>query len=192
VGLAQLIARLEREADARVAAIDAQASKELAEVVRARERVRSAVREDELTRLRAVRRARLGRELALARSRARAKTLDARRAFVARVMERVARLLPGALEDPSYLESVSRQTTEVLAYAPDRAVILRCAPPLATRLAALCTGDERVSLEADAACDAGVVLVAQDGSLEVDDTLRARLARMAGALAPLFMAEVGG
>jgi len=189
VGLAQLVARLEHEADARIASIEERARAELEGIAQQRERASSAAREQDLAVRRAARRTRLEGELAQARSQARDATLSARRAFVDRVLGRAATMLDGAERDETYLSALAGQTAEVMRFVDDRPVSVRCRPALATRLSRA-PGTLAAALEPDPQCPVGVILTARDGSVQIDDTLSARLQRLRGQLGPELLAEV--
>ena len=170
MGFAQLVARLEREADARVAAIEDAARRELEAIAEEGARASSEVRAGELARLRAARRARL--------------------AFIERVLARARVLLEDAEHDGAYLDGIAAQTGEALRYVDDRPITLRCRPALAARLAQAMVGRGEIVLEPDATCPVGVVLEARDRSVVVDDTLAARLERLAAEIGPSLVSEV--
>ena len=190
MGLAQLVARLEHEADVRIAAVEDATRRELEEIAKERERFSDAAREDELASRRAARRARLDRELAQARREAQTALLAARRALIERVLTRTRELLETAERDEAYLSGIAQQTRQALRFVDDRPMAIRCRPALADRLRDELSDLAAVTLEADPRCPPGVVLTAVDGSVEVDDTLEARLGRVAMRLGPSFLAEI--
>lgn len=191
MGLEQLVQRLERETDARIADIDGRARDALDAIAREQERASGEARDRELARRRDERRRRLDRDLAEARARANARVLAARGAFCDRVLARAEALLDAADRDEAYLGAVVAQTREALRFVEDRAVTVRCRPAIAERLALDSVGrDQRVSIESDPACPAGVRIAATDGTVSIDDTLRARLERLASGLRPILVAEI--
>lgn len=193
MGFAELVARLERDADARVAAIESRARADVDAALAEGARSASATRERALAARRDARRARLALELAEARRRARADELRALHGVVDRVMQRAGELLDriDRDSDPASLAALPAQIAAALRYVSGVDAVVRCRPSLAPLVRAAVAGhDARLAVEEAADMPVGVAIRAQDGSVEVDDTLPARLARMRRRLAVDVAARV--
>jgi vacuolar-type H+-ATPase subunit E/Vma4 len=191
MSLEALLARLERDAEARVAQIRAEGEARARACVEAASR-RSSQRIDEaLAERRAKRRTRLERELAATRKTLRAERLRAQHDFLDRVFARAAALAEGSADDPRYLAALPRHLEEALAYLGARAGELRCAPRLAPRLRELLAAHPQVELAVDAALALGIEARARDGALRVDNTLAARLRRARARLEAELLARAG-
>jgi len=182
MGLAELISRLEREAEARVVRMRAEADAQI-------EAIRSAAaldvqreRESILASRATARRAQLELELAQARQRARHDELTAEHALVDRVLGRVRELLDGVDADPGYLAELAARLEDILRFAPAE-VVVRCRPSLARAVRDVVGRHSSASCEEVDGMPVGISLVARDGSMEVDDTLPTRLTRYEALLA---------
>lgn len=190
MALPDLIARLERDAQGQVEAITRRADAEVRAIEAAAAREAADATTRDLAERRRARQAALQRELSLARRRARADELVARRALMTRVFERARSLAAGAAVAPRHQDAVAGEFEEVLSYLEGLDVRVRCPAGTASLLqevAARCG----VVVEIDAAIGPGFVAEAVDGSVIIDHTLAARLARLEGQLAIDLMAEVG-
>jgi vacuolar-type H+-ATPase subunit E/Vma4 len=138
---------------------------------------------DELDRRKAVRALEIaGRESVMrmeARGGARRSALGARQLLVDRVFERATTLLPD-LATPEWLEG---EVGRVLPYLPDGEVTITCRTRDVARVKRLVAKRADVSVRADDAILAGVIAELGDGSLVVNGTAEARLARMRSMLA---------
>jgi vacuolar-type H+-ATPase subunit E/Vma4 len=182
VGLSELVARLERDLDARVAAIEERTRKEAeAFDARAREESRHTL-EEALASRRTGRRARLARELADARQRVRLAELCARRALVDRVLARTGELLARADRDDGYRVTVAPQVERALRYVGVRPVVVRCRPSLAALVRSALADQEGVTCE-EADMPVGFLVRTRDGSVEIDETLPTLLERSRRRLA---------
>jgi len=190
LGLDELLGRLERDADARVAAIEARARAEVATIDAAAAQASSQARGQKLAGLRADRRAHLDRELAKARHGARRDRLGAEHALLDRVMVRAGTLLPELESDEAYLSTIPERLAEALRFVEGRAARVRCRPALAPALRGGLEGRADVTIEELATMPPGFSVVATDGSVEVDDTLPARLERLRPRLLIELLAEV--
>ena len=118
--------------------------------------------------------------------------LRARERLIARVLDAARAELPAALGDPRVAAAAMRQAGAALAaWPPDAAVTVRCTPALAPHLEMLARGRTRTTVEPDPGVAAGAVVVADDGSAEIDGTLDGLLAheRTALAIAIVAMAD---
>ena len=123
-----------------------------------------------------------------AKARARRSALGARQEMVDRVLE-AARGMLAAAETPEWL---ARAVADSVAYLPDGAAVLRCAPRDAGAVRALAAARAATTVTPDDGIAAGVRTEMADGSLVVDATAETRLARMRGALAIELAAAVEG
>jgi len=191
MGIDDLIARLERDADARVAAIDARARAEVQTIRDAAKEASVLASHRALAARRTARRARLAEEIAVAKRQARAVRLVAEHSLLEQVMARAAALLDGADRDAVYLSSLRERIAGALRYMEGAAVAVRCRPALVPAVRAALEGRRDVTVLPVATMAAGFTAVARDGTVEVDDTLPARLARMRPRLLIRLFAEVG-
>jgi vacuolar-type H+-ATPase subunit E/Vma4 len=190
MALADLIARLEQDANGRVAALREQADAEVRAIEGEALRVAGEASDRRLQARRRELEGRLQRELAQARQQARARELAARRALVSRVLARAEALLPEASAAAEYRARLPAHAAETLAYLEGLRPILRCHPSLEPLLAPLKSED--VLLQPDAALGPGVIAEAADGSVRVDNTLLARLRRLERQLTLELLREAEG
>ncbi len=189
MGLEELVARLERDADARVASIEEACRSEVAAIESDRECAASLRTTGELAKRRSERRVRLDREASAARREARRAVLEAQRAVVERVLERAAKLLEDAHRDEVYRSTLASRLASALAYVRGRATI-RCRPELVDPLRGALAGNEDVSILEDAAVRDGFRV--ESGAMEIDETLAARLRAMRDTLAIDLLKEISG
>jgi vacuolar-type H+-ATPase subunit E/Vma4 len=191
VGIEELIGRLERDAQARIAAVEAGAKREVDAIGAAAEKASSRAAGESLASRRAQRRSRLDREVAEARTLALADRLKAEHALLDRVMTRAETLLGEMDLDGAYLAALPARLTDALGFLGGRAARVRCRPALAAAVRSALAGRGDVTIEEVPALPAGFSVVASDGSVEVDDTLPARLSRLRRRLSIELLAEVG-
>jgi vacuolar-type H+-ATPase subunit E/Vma4 len=190
LGLEELIGRLERDAEARVAAIEARAQAEVGALDAAAAEASSRASEDALASRRAQRRIRLERELAEARYTARGDRLRAEHDLLERVMARAAVLLDGLDRDDAFLSALPARVTEALRFVEGHAARIRCRPALAPSLRGATAGREALTVEEAPSMAAGFSVITDDGAVEVDDTLPSRLQRLRPRLLIELLAEV--
>lgn len=193
MALQDLIARLEADAEAQVDAIARRADEE----VRAIESAAAAQAAHELEAVRARRRAERLHEYeqaeALARRRARATELAARHELLDRVFARARDLLPELESAAGFAQALTRHAKEALSFlgaeAPAR---LRCNATTAHVLDPV-AADRRAptTIAIDSRVGPGVIAELLDGRVVVDNTLAARLDRLAPQLAIEWAAEAG-
>lgn len=180
--LEELLAAITAEGEAQVERLDAESEAEAARLVgEARERVAQARAEAERA---AELRLTQEREAALtaARRESAAALLRIRRQLLDAVFRRATELLPGAVSDERYVDALPAEILDAVAYLPETAgdvAVLRCSPVLAPVLAAT----PRITIAPDETVGTGFVVRSGDGTVEVDGTLEARLARLRPALA---------
>jgi V/A-type H+/Na+-transporting ATPase subunit E len=189
MGLDALTARLERDADAMVAAIR-EASEAQARACLAQADADAAQRREELLgRREQERREAIDRELADTRRRLRAELLAAQRALLDRVFARAQQLAESLSEDPGLRAAIQSHLHEVLFYLGDRNAQLRCPPCLGAQLEPLLAGRTGIELVVDEQAPLGIHARSRDGSLTIDNTLIARLERIRLQLEPMLLRE---
>jgi vacuolar-type H+-ATPase subunit E/Vma4 len=190
MGLAELVTRLDRDVDARIAAIRDRARADADAIEAEARRQAMHTQEEALAARRGERRARLARELAVVRRRARLEELVAKRALIDRVLARVGELLETAETNPAYLATLARQVDDALRYVSDRPSVVRCRPSLASVVRAAVAGRDGVVCVEQEDAGVGFAIHARDGSVDIDETLAARLERSKKRLAVRLAAEV--
>jgi vacuolar-type H+-ATPase subunit E/Vma4 len=188
MGLEDLIARLEKDADARVAEIEARAEEEARAIEAAGDARSRAVRDEALAERRRALRARLDRDLAEARQAAMRARLVARHALVERVLERAQRLATSADAERAYHAVAPRRLAAVLRFVAGRSAIVRCRPDVAAALSAL--DGASVEVVVDASAPLGLLVATRDRTFEVDDTIASQLERLRPAIAIDAVREV--
>ena len=183
MGVDQLLAALERDAAAE-AASRIEAARREAEAIATETALR-------LTRLGAGRlqdheaqeRAAAEARLAAARREARAVVLEARARFLARVLEAARARLGGVLDGPDGEGVLSALLAKALDHTGEADAVIRCAGPLVPRVRAAAGGRARLAVETGSEAGAGVRVHAAEGSVAIDATLEALLARETPSLA---------
>jgi vacuolar-type H+-ATPase subunit E/Vma4 len=190
LGLDELIDRLERDADARVASIEARAKSDAEAILAVADQASARAAEDALARRHEQRRGTLDRQIAEAKHRARGDRLRAEHALLERVMKRAGALLEEATQSETYASALPERVTEALRFVEGRAVRVRCLPSLAPAMRRAIAGRDDVTLEEVPGMPAGFSILAHDGSVGVDETLAARLERLRARLFIELLAEV--
>lgn len=191
MGLEELISRLERDADARVAAIASRAQSEVDALTSEEGRRSRQQREDELVSRRAARRASLDGALADARRTARGAVLEARHALLARIFARAEHIARDAAEVTLDDATLARWLEEALCSLDELDVVVRCGVDLKARIEPMIAG-RGVALEEDPSMPPGLLAEARDGSVSADNTLPRRLDRLRPRLAMSLLAELAG
>jgi vacuolar-type H+-ATPase subunit E/Vma4 len=177
MALADLVSRLEQEAANQVAAIQQEADAAVMAIEAATERAVSDAAARHLEREHAVRQAAQQRELALARRQARARELESRHAQLARILEGARALIPEMAASAAYLDVLPVHVEEALAFLDGVRARVRCSAAVYPIVQPIVARHEGVELVADESVGPGIVAEAVDGSLVIDNTLGARLAR---------------
>jgi vacuolar-type H+-ATPase subunit E/Vma4 len=180
MALADLIARLERDAEARAVEQEAAAEAEAGALRAEAERFAAQRRARELSTRRLARRARFEGVLADARRKAQAERLAAQHALLTRVFERANALLPEVARTDGYLAQLPAYFAEARRYLEGQRAVVRCHPSLTARLRPC--ADAEVSFVEDASLSPGLVVSAADDSVFIDNTLTARLRRLEARL----------
>lgn len=183
MGLPELIARLERDGDARVAEIRARTKAEKDALDAASAALSARHRGEALASRARERRAKLDQELADARQRANAERLAAEYALLERVLARTRELIDVVDAEPAYLAAVSAQLEGALRFVEGQPIVVRCRPSLAAAARATLATRSDATVEEVADAPVGIRITLRDGSMEVDDTLLQRLSRMRTRLA---------
>ena len=190
MALADLIARLEQDADSQVQAIRRQADDAVRAINAAADQALAEATAQHLERRRAERQAVLRHALADARRSARADELAARHALFARILRRAHALLPEAARSDAYSLALASHFTEALSYLEGLPCRVRCARAWEPVLQPLVARHADALLEIDESLGPGLIAETLDGAVVVDNTLAARLNRRERRLAVELMAEV--
>jgi V/A-type H+-transporting ATPase subunit E len=184
VSLDTLITTLSAEAGAEVAAVRARARSEAdaitAESAKGIEQRRAAAQAT----LERDRRDAVERALSESRFEARRIVLEARKQLIAQVVAAARERLPVILESAEYRATLTDRVAEALACVGGRRVTLRAHPAIASVLPTMVT--DLAAVVADPDVGSGFRVVTDDGAIEVDGTLEARLE----ALAPVLSLEI--
>jgi vacuolar-type H+-ATPase subunit E/Vma4 len=177
MSLDRLVQTLEQEADGRVAATLAQARADAERLLAGRSeeiaRRRTTVLETREAELRA------GSERALEQARREATRgfLEARAETLSRIRARVEALLADGVAGPTVMPALSRDLEQALDYLGGAAAVVEAPQPLAAALERALAGRGRIVTQPATAGRVGLVVRSADGSLTVDATPAARLAR---------------
>ena len=177
MALSDLLRRLEEEADARIAALQASARAEAAGVAaeaaaRLSERHATAMASRE-----AALRAAAARASISARRDAAARVLAARDETLQRILRRMEQLLGARRGSDAVLARAGADLDAALGYL-DGPISVRCRPELVTWARSRLAAGAREGVQADPEVGTGAVLRAADGSVEIDATVEQRLARL--------------
>lgn len=191
MALSDLISRLEQEAQSQVQTIEQDAEAEVRAIEAATEQAIAEMTTRHLERERAEREAVQQRELALARREARARELEARHAQLARVLTRARALAPEVAASASYAEALPSHLDEALSFLEGARPRVKCPAAFIAMLRPTAARYEGATLVIDESVGPGMVAEAADGSVIVDNTLAARLARAEARLAIELLRELG-
>ena len=183
MALPDLVSRLEQEAQSRVLVVQQEAENAVRAIEAATEHAVSAFTAGHLDRQRDGRRAAQQRELALARHQARGAELEARRAQIARILDLARSLVPEVARSSAYLDVLPAHLAEALSFLEGLRPRVRCQADVAAVLQDTIARSPGAELVIDGSVGPGMVAEAADGSVVVDNTLVARLARAEPRLA---------
>ena len=174
--LDQFLAALERAASRNAEQLLADANAEAQRLTAASERDLAQRRATATAAAGRDQRAGLERAIADATRAARRDTLVAREGLLTRVFTAVRAALPEAIDHAMYRASLPQRVAAALACFDDREpAVIHCAASLVAPLQAIVAARTGVTVVADAQAGSGFRAVAGDGTIEVDDTLEARL-----------------
>ena len=183
MALADLIFRLEHDAQSRVREIEQETDAELRAIEASTDRAIAEITTGRLEHQRTDRRVVQERELAVARREAHARELAARHALLARILQRARALLPEIAASTSYREALPSHVDEALSFLEGLHARVRCQAAFASILAETIARHRDAVLVIDESVGPGVQAHAGDGSVTIDNTLASRLAREEGRLA---------
>lgn len=192
MALDHLLAALEREARAEADELLAAARADAAQRTTLADAAIARRREAALGGRAREQQAELEAALSAARLAARREVLDARERLVERVFDAVRAACGAAVTRADFVAGLpARAAAALTCVGACDAVVLSAPAPLAAILAQGTTGDGRVTVREDAGAGAGFRLATADGSLEVVDTIEARIAARRAALARRALALLG-
>jgi vacuolar-type H+-ATPase subunit E/Vma4 len=191
MALTDLIARLEQDAASQVQAIEQQAELDVRAIEAATDEALAEARARHLGQQRAERQVVWQRELASARRQARARELEARHVVLARILDRARARLPEMAASTLYRSALPSHLDEALSYLEGLGPRVRCASAFAPLFAPIVDRHEGARLVVDDSVGPGPIAEAEDGSVIVDNTLDARLARIEDRLAIDLLKELG-
>jgi vacuolar-type H+-ATPase subunit E/Vma4 len=177
MALTELISRLEQEAQLRIDALRRESEEQVRAIDAATAQAASELTTRHVEEARARRRAGRARVLAAAQRQARARALDATHAQVARILDRARALIDDAAASPAYASALPRHLDEALSFLQGLRPRVRCRESVAAIVRSALERHAEATLVVDNAVAPGVVAEAEDGSVTVDNTLRARLAQ---------------
>ena len=177
MALSDLIARLEHEAQARAEDIRRQAATEVRAIEVATEQAVTETTARQIERGRAERQQADRRALALASQQARVRELEARHAQIARILARARAVIPEIAASPVYTAALPSHVREAMSFLQGLRPRVRCQAALAPVVRPVIAGYDGATFEVERGLGPGVVAEAADGSVQVDNTLAARLAR---------------
>ena len=177
MALSDLLRRLEEEADARIAALQASARTEAAGIAaeaaaRLSERHATAMASREAALRTAAVRASI-----TARREAAARVLAARAETLQRILGRMEQLLDERRSSEAVLARAGADLGAALGYL-DGPVSVRCRPEFVTWVRGQLGAGARDAVQPDPEVGTGAVLRAADGSVEIDATVEQRLVRL--------------
>jgi vacuolar-type H+-ATPase subunit E/Vma4 len=189
VAMDRLVEALERNAAAELERLRSDAGAEAARIAAAAVNRIAAHRDETLGALARERRGALELELAEARRASRGRVLESRQHFLDRVFEAAAGLLPGAMSDREYQDTLASRIEEALRCAGDEDATIEVPPELAAFASNFAGRGVRFDIRSGAS--AGFIVTARGGKVKVDDTLRSRMERARAALAIEVVAAAG-
>lgn len=191
MGLEHLLEALERDADAQVEQVLAQARAE-ADRITTESTAGLELRRRETTSARDRARVQeVEHAVTLARREARRSILEARERLLERVFASARTELPAAAASPAYRASLPAALHGALAAVGGAQAVIRCPETLAPDLErARPCGAEAVPVNVDPATGSGFRVTSADGAVEVDDTLEGRLERLRFVLARRVLAQL--
>lgn len=177
MAVTELISRLEQEAQLRVEEVQNRAAAEVAAIEAATvDAAREATR-SYLAQQRTRREAAHALALASARRDARTRELEATHAAIARVLDRARQLLDEVAASAAYVAALPAHAEEALSFLEQLRPRVTCTSHVATLVRAAVDRHPGAALVIDESIAPGIIAEADDRSVVVDNTLRARLER---------------
>jgi vacuolar-type H+-ATPase subunit E/Vma4 len=177
MALSDLIARLEHDARSQIEAIQLEADADVRAIETATDRAITELTARHLEHERAERQIVYQRALVRAQREARAAELEARHAQLTRILRRAHALLPEVAASPAVVEALPAHLDEALSFLEGLHPRVRCQAAFASILQEPIARHAGAELVIDESVGPGIVAEAADGSVVVDGTLAARLAR---------------
>jgi V/A-type H+-transporting ATPase subunit E len=176
MALSDLIARLDQEAHSRVEAIEQAAAADVRAIEIDAERKVQEITARELEHGRAERQVARERELAFARRQARAGELGVLHRQIRGILTRARSLVPEVAASAPFIAALPAHLEQALLFVEGLHPRVRCQAGCGVALAPIAARCG-AQLEVDERAGPGVIVEASDGSVRVDNTLTARLAR---------------
>jgi vacuolar-type H+-ATPase subunit E/Vma4 len=176
MALAELISRLEQEAQLRIEALQRDGEEQVRAIKAATGLAASTLTTTYLEQQRTEREAAHARVLAAARARARAREIEATHAQVARILDRARDLIEDIAASPTYAAVLPLHVDEALSFLEGLQPRVRCRCRFATLVGPAVARHTGASLVVDESVGVGIVAESHDGAVVVDNTLSARLA----------------
>ena len=189
MGLEHLLEALERDANAQIEQLLAQARAEADRLTAAGSEALQRRRDDAHSVGERSRYQEVAHAVTLARRGARRSVLEARARLLERVFVAARSALPDAAAGAAYRAALPAALAGALAAIGNEPAVIRCPQALAADVDRLRPVD-RVSVVVDPASGSGFRLTTVDGKVEVDDTLEARLERLRPILARRVLAQL--
>ena len=189
MGLEHLLEALERDANAQIEQLLAQARAEADRLTVAGSEALQRRRDDARAVGERSRYQEVAHAVTLARRGARRSVLEARARLLERVFVAARSALPDAAAGAAYRAALPAALAGALAAIGNEPAVIRCTQALAADVDRLRPVD-RVSVVVDPASGSGFRLTTVDGMVEVDDTLEARLERLRPILARRVLAQL--
>ncbi len=189
MGLEDLIGRLERDAEARLAELRVKTDGEVTRLLAEARAEEGSQQRRELTKRREERRAQLERELVDARQRARAAILEAEHQLLEQIFSKARKVMAEAAL-PAWYELLSAELERALRYFEGQRVVARCTDDVFEVVKRRFLNRPGLELRVERLPSSGCVLSTLDDSVRVDLTFDTRLARIAPRLAVELLAEV--
>ncbi len=183
MALDDLLAALERDATAQAEAVRAEARGAADRIARETDARLAGRRRDVLEARAEALRAAAAVALGEVRWRARAQVLAAREELLDRLFEAAASRLPAAVRGADYRATLPGRLHEALSYLGDEPAMVRCPSALAATVRAALAAEARCTVAPDDAVGSGFRAATTDGTVEIDETLEARLAELRPRLA---------
>ena len=177
MALAELISRLEHEAQDRARAIQQGTDVEVRAIEDATQEAIAQIMTRQFERERQERGRVRQRELAMARRQARRRELEALHVAIARILNRARSLVSDMASSPSDVGAITSHLEEALSFLNGVQPRVRCQAAVATVLQPAIDCHVGAQLLIDDSIGPGFVAEAADGSVLVDSTITARLAR---------------
>ncbi|HJQ66118.1 MAG TPA: V-type ATP synthase subunit E [Gemmatimonadales bacterium] len=189
MGLEHLLEALERDANAQIEQLLAQARAEADRLTAAGSEALQRRRDNAHALGERSRDQEVAHAVALARRGARRSVLEARERLLERVFVAARSALPGAAAGAAYRAALPAALAGALAAIGNEPAVIRCTQALVADVDRLRPVD-RASVVVDPANGSGFRLTTVDGMVEVDDTLEARLERQRPILARLVLGQL--